>query len=108
MPHTGSAKTASVQTTVSEIATWDSNVPQLGLKPRGASRSWDAQRQQDGRSHKRTLGPSDKIGRNAVGRLAHAADLGLPVLPTRWLLSACGISRATRQLETDEESIRAL
>lgn len=108
MPHTGSAKTAFAQTTVSEIATWDCNVPRLGLIPRGVSRSWIAQCQRDSLSRKRTLGPSDKIGRNAARRLAKVADVGLPALPTRWLRSAFGISRATRQLEAGEEGLRAL
>ncbi|MCR9086366.1 MAG: site-specific integrase [Rhodobacteraceae bacterium] len=82
MPNTGPSKTASVPTAASEIVTWDSDVPQLGLRQRDSSRSWIVQWRQDTRSRKRTLGPSDKIGRDAArclarDLLAHAADADL-------------------------------
>ena len=84
MPNTGRSKTTSVPTATSELVTWDSDVPQLGLRQRGPSRSWIVQWRQDNRSRKRTLGPSEKIGRDAARRLArdllaHVADTDLSV-----------------------------
>ncbi|MEM1289813.1 MAG: site-specific integrase [Pseudomonadota bacterium] len=58
------------QTRASESVAWDAEVPHLGVRQRGAARSWTVQWRQDGRSRKRTLGQVAKIDRDTARRLA--------------------------------------
>lgn len=54
----------------SESVAWDAEVPQLGVRQRGAARSWILLWRQDGSSRKRTLGQVAKIDRDTARRLA--------------------------------------
>lgn len=56
----------------SETVNWDNEVPKLGLRQRGATRSWIVQWRSDGRTRKQTLGKADAIPLPQARELARA------------------------------------
>ena len=65
----------------SETVHWDTEVPKLGLRQRGAISSWIVQWRADGRTRKQTLGRADVIPlpqarELAVNRHAKLTHLG--------------------------------
>ena len=55
-----------------ETVLWDSEVPKLGLRQRGSTRSWIVQWRSDGRTRKQTLGRADAIPLPQARELARA------------------------------------
>lgn len=62
-----------------ETIHWDTEVPKLGLRRRGATRSWIVQWRADGRSRKQSLGRADAIPLPQARELARALLNGLEV-----------------------------
>ncbi|WP_299775771.1 tyrosine-type recombinase/integrase [uncultured Tateyamaria sp.] len=56
----------------SETVTWDAELPQLGLRQRGQTRSWIVQWRSEGRSRKQTLGRIEDISCEEARKLAGA------------------------------------
>ena len=61
----------------SETVTWDSEVPKLGLRQRGAARTWIVQWRAKGRARKQTLGRADDVPLIEARTLARALLAGV-------------------------------